>query len=214
MIRYTLGLDLGQPHEFTGLAVVESTGSVSERMHAIRHLQRFPPGTAYDAISGSIGLLLATTPLPGCSVIADVTAVGTKLVPLLRAGVRPAALVAAVVTNGQSAIEIDRVWQIPKRDLVTGLQILLQGQRLKVARGLVNADILVRELATFRSRPTQPTEALDWRNGSHDDLVLAVALACWWSERGGSWSGVTSGGSEFLDELDRIFPHLAESQRW
>jgi len=212
-MRYTFGLDLGQAHEFTGLALVESANSPHPPEHALRYLQRFPPGTAYDVIANTIGTLLQSTSLPGCTVVADVKVVGSKLVPLLRSGVRPASLIPAVVTNAQSVAEVEGVWQVPKRDLVTGLQILLQAKRLKVARNLPEAEVLVRELSMFRARPTQPQEALDWRNGSHDDLVLAVALACWWSERCGSWSGVVVGGRELMDELDRIFPP-GEPQPW
>ena len=39
---------------------------------------------------------------------------------------------------------------MPKRDLVSLMQVLLQTQRLKVAEGLPDAAVLVEELLNFR----------------------------------------------------------------
>lgn len=75
---------------------------------------------------------------------------------------------------------------MPKRDLVSTLQVLFQSGRLKVAGGLKLAPVLVEELLNFKVKINVKTahdsyEA--WREGIHDDLVLAVALACWYGER-------------------------------
>ncbi len=59
--------------------------------------------------------------------------------------------------------------------------------RLRVAEGLPDAAVLVEELLNFRVK-IDPLTAHDsyggWREKEHDDLVLAVALACWYGERG------------------------------
>ncbi len=76
---------------------------------------------------------------------------------------------------------------MPKRDLVFTMQVLLQTQQLKVAEGLLDAAVLVEELLNFRVK-IDPLTAHDsygaWREKEHDDLVLAVALACWYGEQG------------------------------
>jgi hypothetical protein len=43
----------------------------------------------------------------------------------------------------------------------------------------------VRELTTFQVKITPATNEIfgTWREGPHDDLVLAVAIAVWQSER-------------------------------
>jgi hypothetical protein len=69
--------------------------------------------------------------------------------------------------------------------------VLLQAGRLKVARELALVDVLVKELLTFRVRITlsaNETYAGDWREGQHDDLVLALCLACWMAENDGDTS--------------------------
>ncbi|HEY7307847.1 MAG TPA: hypothetical protein VH643_00670 [Gemmataceae bacterium] len=38
------------------------------------------------------------------------------------------------------------------------------------------------------------TRSPAWREGTHDDLVLAVALACWWAERSLPLGGSAFGG--------------------
>jgi hypothetical protein len=51
---------------------------------------------------------------------------------------------------------------------------------------LTHADPLIEELVNFQARvrlTRDPSEA--WREGQHEDLELAAALAGWWAERGG-----------------------------
>jgi len=64
--------------------------------------------------------------------------------------------------------------------------VLLQTERLKVAKSLPLADILVKELLNFQVKINVNT-AHDsygaWQEGTHDDLVLACAMACWLGER-------------------------------
>ena len=64
--------------------------------------------------------------------------------------------------------------------------MLLQTRRLRIAKSLPNTAILVRELETFKVKITElANESFGaWREGQHDDLVLAVAMAAWAGERG------------------------------
>jgi hypothetical protein len=74
---------------------------------------------------------------------------------------------------------------VPKKELVSTLQVLLQARRIRVAPSLPGAQTLVRELQNFKKKfpaVSDPFEA--WREGPHDDLVLAVAIAAWLGERG------------------------------
>jgi hypothetical protein len=74
---------------------------------------------------------------------------------------------------------------VPKRDLVTVTQVLLQNGRLRVAAGLPEAETLKRELLNFRVK-IDPRTAHDsyehWRESEHDDLVLAVSMAAWFRQ--------------------------------
>jgi hypothetical protein len=65
------------------------------------------------------------------------------------------------------------------------LQLVLQGRRLKIAPELPQANLLTAELSAFRlkSVPLNETAVVEWREGQHDDLVFAVALAVWFAEK-------------------------------
>jgi hypothetical protein len=77
-------------------------------------------------------------------------------------------------------------FRVPKKELVGVLQVLLPARRLRIAQSLPEAAILAKELETFQVKITAAAnEAFGaWREGQHDDLVLAVALAAWAGERG------------------------------
>jgi len=72
-------------------------------------------------------------------------------------------------------------YRIPKRDLITGLQVLLQRGGLEIAAGLEHGAALVEELAGMQVKvtPAGNEQYGAWREGSHHDMVFAVALACW-----------------------------------
>jgi hypothetical protein len=94
----------------------------------------------------------------------------------------------AITLHGGSSVNRDpqRVgYRVPKRDLITVTQVLLQNGQLKVAAGLPEAETLKRELLNFRVK-IDPRTAHDsyehWREGDHDDLVLAVSMAAWFRQ--------------------------------
>jgi len=199
-VRYFLGLDLGQTSDFTALAVLRqllppqdgSSSLPSPPRHpspACRYeligLQRFPLGTPYTAIVRCIADLLARDPLrkPPATLLVDATGVGMPVVEMFRgAGMKP---IAVILTAGAAATRVDsHRWHVPKRDLASSLQILLQSGRLKIAARLPEAATLRQELLTLRVRvtPAANDTYTAWREGDHDDTVLAVALAAWAGE--------------------------------
>ncbi len=84
------------------------------------------------------------------------------------------------VTRGE-----DGCTHVPKKELVSAMQALLQTRRLQVASRLPLAEALSREMASFRAavKLSGSEEDLSSREQDHDDLVLAVALAAWEGER-------------------------------
>lgn len=67
---------------------------------------------------------------------------------------------------------------MPKGGLVSKLQALLHSGDLRIAASLPDAAVLGRELQDLRVRFTDAgNAAFHAREGAHDDLVLASALA-------------------------------------
>lgn len=61
----------------------------------------------------------------------------------------------------------------------------LQSDWLKIARELPDAPTLVTELLNFKvtiDAKTAHYSYAAWREGIHDDLVLAMALVCWFRD--------------------------------
>jgi hypothetical protein len=189
-IWYFTGLDLGQARDYTAIAVLERTTLPDPRRedrklhhYAVRHLERLPLGTPYPDVGTHLARLFAGPPLAGTVLAVDYTGVGRAVLDLLRRAKIPASLRAVTITGGSKAT-FDRGWHVPKRELVGTLQVLLQSRRLKVAPTLPAAQTLVQELATFQVKITPAANETfgAWREGAHDDLVLALAIAAWEGE--------------------------------
>jgi hypothetical protein len=212
--RYITGLDLGQAQDFTALAVLERTEPPSApdgtrsymgpvvtvsagpkprppaakpgRRYAVRHLERFGLGTSYPAVCDRIVQLFAEPPLAYSTLAVDQTGVGRAVVDMIRQA-RPKATIRPItITAGIAVVPAGAGWHVPKKELVSSLQVLLQSRRLQVARSLPSAVVLVKELEAFRVKITASAHETfeSWRERAHDDLVLAVAMAAWVGERG------------------------------
>jgi hypothetical protein len=90
-------------------------------------------------------------------------------------------LLPAIITSGDRETRDGGYYRVPKRDLIVQLQVLLQCEALRIAAGLELASTLVGELREMRVKvtPAGNEQYGVWREGKHDDLVFAVALACW-----------------------------------
>ena len=193
MAGYFVGLDLGQSRDFTALAILEWTEKVGDRDaatweqrkvigHRLRHLERLPLGTTYPEVVERVSEVVGSLAEAGrCELIVDATGVGRPVVDMLRREELDCTIRPVMVTCGQSESEDDGFYKVPKRDLIIGLQVLLQKGILKFAEGLQYGPALVKEMSDMRVKvTTSGTEQFGaWREGTHDDLVFAVALAGW-----------------------------------
>ena len=185
--RFVTGLDLGQPSSFTALAILERTDrSVNDNdrgpwqsHYDVVHLDRLAIGTPYAAIRDQLAKRFANPPLERSYLAIDHTGVGKAVLDLFRCKPIAARVLPITVTGGASAMRSDQGWLVPKKDLVGGLQVLLQGRRLHLASELAHVETLIQELQTFQIKltPTANDLVTLWREGCHDDLVLAVAIA-------------------------------------
>src|SRR5262249_42516832 len=115
----------------------------------------------------------------------DQTGVGKPVVDMLRRARVRACLRPVTVSAGHQATCDEGRWLVPKVELVSTLQVLLQSRRLQVAPALGEAQALVQEPTTFQLKPVLAGNDayLAWREGPHDDLVLAAGAAAWLGER-------------------------------
>jgi hypothetical protein len=143
---------------------------------SVRHAERMGPGMSYPAIVERVEELAGKLEEPALAL--DATAVGWATVALFEeTGLRVTPI---LVTSGDSLSADCGYLKIPKKDLVAMAQTLLQGGRLKIAREIPLADLILRELQGFRMTvPLGGDDRPAWREGPHDDLVLALAVGLW-----------------------------------
>jgi hypothetical protein len=162
--------------------------------YEVPHLARFPLGTPYPEVVQQFVALVQTPALRGCFIAADQTGVGRAVVDMLTDAMKGQVLcqfTGITITGGHQVTAADDGFHVPKKELVATLQVLLQTRRLRVARSLPEAGVLVKELENFRVKITESAHETfgAWREGQHDDLVLAVAMAAWVGERCREYEG-------------------------
>ena len=180
-----LGLDLGKMRDFTALAAVER-GTRGEL--AVRYLERMSLGTPYTRVVERVAEVSRDRVLNGyCHLTFDGSGSGIPVEEMLRAVGTEAGwrgMTAVTITGGDtmrqaSGYGMGERWNVPRRDLLSGVQVLLEKGELKIAGRLKESRALVRELVRMRRRGPGgegPEE-------EHDDLAMAVALACWQATR-------------------------------
>jgi len=198
-----IGLDLGQAKDFSALAIIErgSTATTSDvrgekpnctntkdeitQLNCI-HLQRWQLRTSYPSIVADVVRMINNLDperiAGGKPVLAiDATGVGAPVVDLFKREKINAELKPIQIIGGANVSSEFGMTRVPKRDLVSVVQVGLQNRTLKIASQLELSEVLSRELQNFQVKITDAANDVygAWREGTHDDLVLAAALALW-----------------------------------
>jgi hypothetical protein len=190
---YFVGLDLGQRRDPSAIAVlewVELTGPFDPVMYAyrkmvalrLRFLERIELGTPYPDVVERVAQVTRSPYLRGnCHLAVDATGVGTPVVDLLRRAPIECRMLPVMITSGDLETHDSGYYRVPKKVLITGLQVLLQCGGLQIAGRLEGVKALVKEMQAMRVKVTLAGNEQygAWREGEHDDMVFAVALACW-----------------------------------
>jgi hypothetical protein len=188
--RFFLGVDLGQASDPTAIAMVRrvqfecrdgSRWREDKRpIFQVGHLERVALHTPYPAIVGHVDQLMKHRACAGNIDLAiDQTGVGGPVADMFRqAGID---FVGVVITGGQEETSpSSSLAHVPKLKLISHLQALLHDGRLRIQKDLPEAPILVGELQNFRMRFSENGRlTFNAREGKHDDLVLALAIAVW-----------------------------------
>ena len=181
---YYVGCDLGQSADYTAICVIEIRDE-DKGMLLVRHLERFRE-LLYPEVARRVEKLVNRYPLlVNHDLIVDATGVGPAVTDIFKENATP--FKGVKIHGGDHETFKDGYHRVPKRDLVQNLQVLFHSGRLKIAASLGLAQPLKDELLNFKMKVNIATahdsyEA--WREGDHDDLVLATALAAWGARKG------------------------------
>ncbi len=154
--NHFLSLDFGPPGEFTALAIVEYTDDECpghDRIYSVRHLHRYPLGAPYTDIIPDVAKdvrpQIKNVPV---TFVVDQTGVGHARGDMLERVVHDKIIRVAISAGHALTYATDGTRLIPKMELVTCLQLLFRGRRLRVAQTLPFALLLVSELQNFRTK--------------------------------------------------------------
>jgi hypothetical protein len=201
---FILGLDLGQAGDFTALATLKRSIAINDEGLPVRDragrlvyqtavvgLNRYELGTPYTAIVSNVAETMKRPEIrPRPRLVIDATGVGRPVVDLFVNEMRgcldiyPLTITAGAETRKGAWGAGIRAYWTPKKELAGTVQAGLGTGRLKIAAKLRLADLLRKELLDFKVKVTAAAnETFSAREGTHDDLVLSVAMACWLARR-------------------------------
>jgi hypothetical protein len=189
-IRYCVGIDLGQKWDPTAIAVVEVPYNQSHRF--AKYLKRLPLGLLYADAAAKVKRLdeqlragVREKGLP-CLItyILDSTGVGEGVSEMVIKALPNADIRKCYLTGGIDPKEDGIQIKLPKTQLVSTLVALFDDGRVKLPRSSNGIEAMVGELLNYEIHVSE--EGHDqfgaFKTGSHDDLVTALGLACWYAE--------------------------------
>jgi hypothetical protein len=212
ILSYTLGIDLGQSQDYTAIALIEQEigsleivwegtgGNYREVEFTKEHfiynvvgLKRLPLGTSYpDQVKEvenifkriqTAGKGLARNDHQAKKHLAiDRSGCGRPITDLFeQAGLSPTGI---TITGGDQVVQDGAHFRVPKRELVNLVKVLLQQGRLKISTHTPDYRILISEMNNFTYKINDnANDVYGATSGTHDDLLLALAVGLWVAER-------------------------------
>jgi hypothetical protein len=185
--RVYLGLDLGKARDHSALVILERAADPvgidpvnfiqrRELRLRVRHAERIPLGTPYLALvprlRSIIERIAKSFPPPApISLVVDASGVGAPVFEMLQRARLGVHLVPVTITGGgQASPNPHGGYSVPRAVLLSTLRILFEKETLRISSRVPARAQLIEELATVT--PEGPSS-------SHDDLVMALALAAW-----------------------------------
>jgi len=201
--RFLAGLDVGQVADPSALTVMEREMRLQhgqlEPFFFAGWLERLPLQTPYPAMVRQVRDRLDRIG-DRCTLVIDATGVGRTIVDLFREGwteVDPVTqerrvlpgkptIIAVTLTAGEASRQ--ERWDdihVPKRDVIMSFMVALQQHRFQAAASLADMSTLLKEAQNFQWKVSPAGNDLygAWREGQHDDLLLAVAIAVWYGQK-------------------------------
>lgn len=183
--RFFIGMDIGQQYDYTAITVIESEFVTGQGIqHTLQFIYRFPLKLPYPTMVDRVVNFVGSNALLKNSVlVVDYTGVGAPVFDMLgRKGLKP---VAFSITGGNDPnIKHRYKVSVPKSDLVGSLQLAIQKRTLVIPKKLKNIDLLRDEINNYTMKigRNSTTTYGTLRDSIHDDLVMSVSMALWYSE--------------------------------
>jgi hypothetical protein len=191
-LRFYVGLDLGQRRDYTALTIIEKLfrpfwgdewlyagkNEKGTTRYTVRAIERIRLATPYPEIVDWVkGIVTHPHLLKRCTLTVDATGVGAPVVDLLRRANLNCNLVPITIIGGSTNTHYNPVTgSVPRAQLLTNLQLMIQQDQLEVADTCGQASALQQELRHLKLDGTI--------HGQHDDISIALALSAWSCTKG------------------------------
>lgn len=185
------GLDLGKIKDHAALVCTEdlfaetpTNGGAWQAMRRVVCLasKRWALGTGYIQVIRELKAILERDCWLNPVVVVDATGVGQPVIEVMRQEGLRCRIVPVTISGGNSQrIDASGCWWVAKSVLVSNAQIMLQSGELLVA---AKEKALFQELSNYVASSTgSGNEVYSAPPGEHDDLVIGLCLAAWYTTR-------------------------------
>lgn len=182
--RYILGVDLGQSYDFSVLTILDAEFNNSGKLsYDLVYIKKFALKQSYLAVVEEIESVIEFYGLHGnYALVIDYTGVGHPVFDIFTSkGLNPmgVTITAGLKANQQAFNKVT----VPKKDIVTYLQIVLQNRRIRIPKALGLLKELKQELLNFKFKVGANMKmTFGGSKGYHDDIVMALGVAIWFGE--------------------------------
>lgn len=180
-----IGLDLGQQNDYTVLSIlkIKDNPSIRGTLYQLIYLYRVPLETSYPNIISWVSALISDhLAIYNYVLVVDYTGVGRPIVDMLRQD--QLNLLAVNITGGNVASwKHGNEVSVPKKEIVTCLQVTLESSRLRFSEDISSLDTLAQEFISFKPKISASANLqFEAEYGYHDDIVMSIGLAIWYGE--------------------------------
>ncbi|MEI7827661.1 MAG: hypothetical protein WCI87_07715 [Euryarchaeota archaeon] len=188
--RYFCGVDLGKRRDPSTVAVLEQRKAPSGRAHYyVKHLKRFALKMLYTDIATTLKKMDAQLQTHAAKKgkkavitwVLDCGGVGEGVAEMVEKAMPGAQIIKVYLTGGVNPTIDRREVHLPKAQMVSTLVALFDGHFLHLTKRSQEIEAIKEELQNYELRVSD--EGRDsfgaFKTGQFDDLVTALALACW-----------------------------------
>lgn len=184
MSRFIAGLSRGLANDYTTLAVVETFGEYQiNKRYNLRHLKWLRETSYSEVVNRVLKFMNKIPSKENTSLVVDITDCGQQLIDkFIQAKLVP---VVVTITENDTETRDQSSYRVLKKELITNLQFLFVSERLRANHDSPLSNIFIKELLNFRTKTKTNESQKVLKEEKHVDLVLAVALACWYGQEVG-----------------------------
>ena len=186
-LRFDIGIDLAQANDRTVMTIAKKMYRNGYRYYRIGHIEIMPKNMPFESQCDTIANRINRLQDSGGTVdtvTIDYTGIGRPVWEMLRRRRIPG-LKGVLITGGEagSGTQKGDIYHVPKIDLITGLQSLVNLGRLIAHPEMQHAQDFENELRNYAVQYSETGRMLmNARSGSHDDIVISGALTPYVSE--------------------------------